>query len=101
MRYRKRLRNHGTSLEKVVALLRQQVRELEAQHRSMVPRIIARTTPLNVVAEYFRLFRYGLTAYVPVSERCSIQRLPNVYESRQHREFLEALMAPDVLVDGD
>ncbi|KAK1937048.1 bZIP transcription factor 1 [Phytophthora citrophthora] len=102
IRYRSKLRNHGTSLENEVALLRQQVQALETQHRSIIPHIIAHMTPFNTVAEYFRLFRYGLTtAYVPVSERCGIQGLPNVYESRQHRGFLEASMAPSILVDSD
>lgn len=62
--------------------------------------MIENTTPWNVVAEYFRLFRYGLTVYVPVSKRCRPYDSPNVYESRMHREFLEATMAPNVIVDG-
>ncbi|EGZ04556.1 hypothetical protein PHYSODRAFT_343164 [Phytophthora sojae] len=43
--------------------------KLELQQQSLIPRTIVKTTAWSVVAEYFRLFRYALTAYVPMSER--------------------------------
>ncbi|GMF24288.1 unnamed protein product [Phytophthora fragariaefolia] len=99
IRYRQKLRNHADTLEEEVKILRKEVYQLEKQHQSISPRSIATTTPWSVVTDYFRLFRYALTAYVPVSERSISQSSRMVYESDVHQEFLQATMAPDVVID--
>ncbi|KAJ8577563.1 hypothetical protein ON010_g1644 [Phytophthora cinnamomi] len=80
IRYRKKLRNHENTLEE------------EVQNAS--------ATPWSVVTEYFRLFRYALTAYVPVEERCNAPGWQTLHESRAHRDFLQVAMAPDVMFEG-
>ncbi|OWZ12644.1 hypothetical protein PHMEG_00014157 [Phytophthora megakarya] len=67
----------------------------------MAPRLIDDMTPWNVVAEYFRLFRYALTAYIPIAERSNTFVSLDMYESRMHHDFLKTALAPDVIVDND
>ncbi|KAG6615955.1 BZIP transcription factor [Phytophthora cinnamomi] len=99
IRYRKKLRNHENTLDEEVQTLRADVQRLEVQHQSLSPRIIASATPWSVVTEYFRLFRYALTAYVPVEERCNAPGWQTLHESRAHRDFLQVAMAPDVMFE--
>ncbi|KAE8884469.1 hypothetical protein PF005_g29250 [Phytophthora fragariae] len=70
IRYRTKLRDRAETLQEEVKELREEVQKLESQKRSKSSRVIANATPWGVVTEYFRLFRYALTAYVPASERC-------------------------------
>ncbi|EGZ04557.1 hypothetical protein PHYSODRAFT_536156, partial [Phytophthora sojae] len=84
-----KLRTQAQNLETEVRVLREQVQKLEFQLQMISPRIIENTTPWNVVAEYFRLFRFVLTA-----SAC-------VYETRMHRDLLRNTMAPGVIIDDD
>ncbi|KAJ8556855.1 hypothetical protein ON010_g9110 [Phytophthora cinnamomi] len=99
IRYRKKAQIRSDALEEEVRLLRDEVRKLELQHRCNAPRNIVNTTPFGVVAEYFRLFRFAMSAYVPMSKRVNFSSNHNVYESHAHRNFLHATMAPNVIVE--
>ncbi|KAG6615875.1 BZIP transcription factor [Phytophthora cinnamomi] len=102
IRYRNKLRNYADALDEEVQVLREKVQKLESKHCGSAPRVIARTSPWNVVTEYFRLFRYALTAYVPVAQRCIVSSSSErVYESRAHRDFLHKTMSPGVIIDDD
>ncbi|KAE8992459.1 hypothetical protein PR003_g21142 [Phytophthora rubi] len=101
IRYRTKLRNRAETLKEGVKELREEVQKLESQKRSKSSRVIADATPWGVVTEYFRLFRYALTAYVPASERCTASGSQTVFESHAHRDFLYKTMAPGVLIDDE
>ncbi|EGZ06269.1 hypothetical protein PHYSODRAFT_437305, partial [Phytophthora sojae] len=100
IRYRQKLKDHADTLEQQVQALRQEVQKLEFQHQTISPRIIAEATPWSVVADYFRMFRFAMTAYIPISERCNAPGYKTLHESHTHREFLQRVMAPDVIA-GD
>ncbi|OWZ02749.1 hypothetical protein PHMEG_00025636 [Phytophthora megakarya] len=55
-------------------------------------------TSWNVVAEYFRLFRYGLKAPPSVENSRSTESLSS-YAYPTHRNFLQATVAEDIVLD--
>ncbi|KAG3242558.1 hypothetical protein PI124_g12626 [Phytophthora idaei] len=60
MRYRKKKENYTMSLEVEVDQLRQKIEELEQRRRSVYAAVPAEISLWSVVAEYFRLFRFGV-----------------------------------------
>ncbi|EGZ06265.1 hypothetical protein PHYSODRAFT_531231, partial [Phytophthora sojae] len=74
IRYRQKLRDHADTLEQQVQA---RVPAPDPLSSGESPRIIADTTLWKVMAEYFRLFRFALTAYmyIPISERCNAPEL--------------------------
>jgi superfamily I DNA and/or RNA helicase len=65
--YRQRLRERGVALEQSVERLRGEFKRLEQHRDRLCAEVSTRTTPWNVVAEYFRLFRYGFELPEPHS----------------------------------
>ncbi|KAG7395489.1 hypothetical protein PHYBOEH_003719 [Phytophthora boehmeriae] len=86
-RYRKKLVDAASSHEKDIRLLWEEIRKLELQRKSIAASAPTTTTPWNVAAEYFRLFRHGYSAAKPLL----------AHESCVHLDFLRATMAPDVV----
>ncbi|KAG7377885.1 hypothetical protein PHYBOEH_000563 [Phytophthora boehmeriae] len=97
-RYRKKQDDKVATCEEDVKRLRQQVQQLEQQRDLLATGIPTKTTPWNVAAEYFRLFRNGYKAPVMVADPSTgelCQRGPNIQEN-----FLRATMAADVMDFG-
>ncbi|KAG6623797.1 uncharacterized protein IUM83_01965 [Phytophthora cinnamomi] len=98
IRYRKKIHDHACTLEKDVALLREEIQVLESQCMRISHRILENTTPFNVAAEWFRLFRYGLNGYVPRAELYNPSGSGGPCGSITQREFVLATMTEDVAV---
>ncbi|KAJ8577565.1 hypothetical protein ON010_g1645 [Phytophthora cinnamomi] len=81
LRYRAKQQKNADSLVVEVQALREEVRRLELQHQIISPRVTVDRTPWNVVAEYFRLFRYALTAFVPAEKRCTSPKSECIYDA--------------------
>ncbi|OWZ14561.1 hypothetical protein PHMEG_00011944 [Phytophthora megakarya] len=92
-RYRKRIHDQTMSLETDVRCLREEIQKLELQRHLVVSGIPTKTTPFQVVSEYFSLFRYGYkppmtTSGSSFSDKAHVQK-----------HFLETMFAPDVVLD--
>lgn len=68
LRYRKKKEKHTIDLEEETRRLREVIEELEQRRRSVSSTIPAETNTWSVVAEYFRLFRYGMHQSVSTTE---------------------------------
>ncbi|ETP24065.1 hypothetical protein F441_02891, partial [Phytophthora nicotianae CJ01A1] len=58
-RYRKMINDRTDTLAVDTQRLKEEIKQLELQHKLLHSRIPSEATPWNVVVEYFRLFRYG------------------------------------------
>ncbi|GMF12479.1 unnamed protein product [Phytophthora lilii] len=91
-RYRQKQNDRAIHLEKEVRLLREEIQKLELQYDSVAAQLLTETTPWNFGAEFFRLFRHGSPALVPTD----LGRLMYTPSGQVQRDFLQAMMAPDV-----
>lgn len=89
IRYRKKLNNGATILERDAQLLREEIQKLELQLRTIALHSIAKTTSWNMVGEYFRL-SLRLDVWTPLAEHSRNIRL--VQELSVRQEFLHDTM---------
>lgn len=117
-RYRNKQRLHRVELEDTVLKLREEVEGLEQHYRSLSYRIYSSHSIWNVVVEYFRLFRHGISIFAGVENQrlhkknCQLavdSALPAPSWTSLMRssptgqtqvEFLKAVMAPDIELVG-
>ncbi|ETL90940.1 hypothetical protein L917_10467 [Phytophthora nicotianae] len=91
-RYRAKLHARSVAFEKSVEQLKDEVRRLDQQYRSLSTDSLSTATPWNVVAEYFSLFRHGFNASSTASE------VPEPSPSSKQLLFLQATMSSSVMV---
>ncbi|ETL88517.1 hypothetical protein L917_12405 [Phytophthora nicotianae] len=91
-RYKMRQRKLVADLEDSVNKLKEDIPELEQQHRLLSNKLPSNTSVWGVAAEYFRLFRFGMKG--PVS-----YLTPSRPEDHVQWDFLQTAMAEDV-TDG-
>uniref|UniRef100_H3H5G9 Uncharacterized protein n=1 Tax=Phytophthora ramorum TaxID=164328 RepID=H3H5G9_PHYRM len=97
-RYRKKLQDHAIALERDVGELREEIQKLQLQCQALSSGVPTGTTALAVVAEYFRLFRYGLKGSAPTNDPGSSTHVaPDTFVSSVQRDFLHAAVSPDVV----
>ncbi|EEY65255.1 bzip transcription factor [Phytophthora infestans T30-4] len=60
VRYRKKKENYVTRMDEEAAQLRQEIEKLEQRRRSLATGVPTEMNVWSVVAEFFRLFRYGM-----------------------------------------
>lgn len=110
-RYRNKQRALRLNLEDTVESLRKEVAELEAKRHSLFRKANAKLTPWCIVAEYFRLFRFGASfsssAIHEASTKATIDRLKisgrsmtDSPGSQAQLDFLRSAMVPDVHLVG-
>ncbi|KAK1943297.1 bZIP transcription factor 1 [Phytophthora citrophthora] len=95
-RYKRKQSNKLTSLESSVDALKKEIQELTLQRQVISAGVRTNYTRWAVAAEYFRLFRNGITG-VPTMPNSEVV-IP--VESNVQRKFLEATMALDVVGTG-
>ncbi|EGZ16335.1 hypothetical protein PHYSODRAFT_506493 [Phytophthora sojae] len=96
IRYRKKKENYMHSLEDETRQLRDEIEQLEQRRRSVSAAVPAIESAWRVAAEYFRLFRYGVSeASVSVSSSSS-EAQPSA-----QLNFLRASMTADVAFNGE
>lgn len=91
--YKRRQSNKLTGLENSVDALKKEIQEMTLQRQVISAGVRANYTRWAVAAEYFRLFRNGITG-IP----STLNSIP--VESSVQRKFLETTMAPDVVNSG-
>ncbi|KAF4032138.1 hypothetical protein GN244_ATG15988 [Phytophthora infestans] len=64
-RYRAKLHARSVSFERNVERLKDEVARLDEEYRRLTANSLSSTTPWNLMAEYFSLFRDGLTTMTP------------------------------------
>ncbi|GMF25614.1 unnamed protein product [Phytophthora lilii] len=95
--YRKRLDKRAKTAEEGVKRLQREVRLLELQRERLRASIPTRSTPWNVIVEYFSLFRHGLESdsLEADSRSTNVGRLS---PSDKQLQFVRSTMASDVVV---
>ncbi|KAF4147318.1 hypothetical protein GN958_ATG03498 [Phytophthora infestans] len=90
-RYRAKLHARSVSFERNVERLKDEVARLDEEYRRLTANSLSSTTPWNLMAEYFSLFRHGLSS-------SSTAAAPEPAHSRKQLLFLQATMTPEVMV---
>ncbi|KAI9985207.1 hypothetical protein PInf_004532 [Phytophthora infestans] len=90
-RYRAKLHARSVSFERNVERLKDEVARLDEEYRCLTANSLSSTTPWNIMAEYFSLFRDGLSS-------SSTAAAPEPAHSRKQLLFLQATMTPEVMV---
>ncbi|OWY93629.1 hypothetical protein PHMEG_00036903 [Phytophthora megakarya] len=93
-RYRERFQAREDALVASVQLLNEDIKKLEIQRRLVASNIPTNTTCWNIVAEYFRLFRY---AHKSPNKLFVDQVCPGPSRSDIHRQFIQSTMTADVI----
>ncbi|ETP51938.1 hypothetical protein F442_02991, partial [Phytophthora nicotianae P10297] len=94
-RYRKKIKDRATTLESDIRQLQERIQRLQEQYQTTSIGVPVCITVWHVVAEYFRLFRFGLKKstgepWTTVEEEQSSCVL------RAQRDFMYTFMAPNV-----
>ncbi|OWY94881.1 hypothetical protein PHMEG_00035266 [Phytophthora megakarya] len=93
-RYRQRCQAHEDALVSSVQLLNEEIKKLEIQRRLVASNVPTNTTCWNIVAEYFRLFRY---AYKAPNMEFGDQQFPGPTALDVHHQFVQSNMTTDVI----
>ncbi|ETP52077.1 hypothetical protein F442_02863, partial [Phytophthora nicotianae P10297] len=99
-RYRKRICERTDTLAADTQRLKEEIKQLELQHKLLHSRIPSEATPWNVVVEYFRLFRYGCKVPALTTEPHSSMAPSWLKEAQSQADFLLQAMSPDVSVNS-
>jgi len=110
-RYRNKQRALRLDLEETVATMRKEVAELEAKRHSLIRKVNTKLTPWCIVAEYFRLFRYGASFSSSAIQEASMKAIGDRLKisgrtstdspgSQAQLEFLRSVVSPDVHLVG-
>lgn len=100
-RYRKKISDNARALKEKVTALREEVQQLEKMCSSVpLSRDLNKTMPLEVVVEYFRLFRNGFKPTVSVSELCSFTGAKHLDKAHVQTQFFQAITAPNALFNA-
>lgn len=104
-RYRNKQRDQAIVLEDNVVNLREEVVALERHRLSLYRSARFSNAPMQVVLEYFRLFRHGLACRPGVDDAIAVRASssPTSQQLSDHQQqiaFLRSVMVPD-LVFGD
>ncbi|OWY98299.1 hypothetical protein PHMEG_00030965 [Phytophthora megakarya] len=97
LRYRKKKESYTVDLDNENRQLRGEIKQLQQRHRSASTTIPAKESAWNVVVEYFRLFRFGLSELLVTAKPTSP---PELQQSAQ-MDFLLASMTSDVLFNNE
>ncbi|KAG7378207.1 hypothetical protein PHYBOEH_000459 [Phytophthora boehmeriae] len=95
--YRIKQRDKVIAYENAVRLLREDIERLTIQHQSIAAGVQTKSTPWNVVVEYFRVFSHG---YNPPALMTNLSGAAETYLSHRAdvlENFLRSTMAPDVV----
>ncbi|GMF29882.1 unnamed protein product [Phytophthora fragariaefolia] len=99
IRYRKKKENYMLSLEEETRQLRNEVEQLEQRRRSVLVVIPAKESAWSVVAEYFRLFHYGMSELGLPSTFASTSSASE--QPSAQSDFLRMSMTPDVTFNAE
>jgi hypothetical protein len=96
IRYRKKKEGYTNSLEEETARLRDEIGKLKQRRRAACEPVAATESVWSVAAEYFRLFRYGVSG-----QTLSLLSSDSAEELKPsaHLEFVRSRMALDVVLD--
>ncbi|KAF1779819.1 hypothetical protein GQ600_15701 [Phytophthora cactorum] len=93
-RYRKKMDQRTKSLENDTLRLQEEIHRLELQYNCLISQTPTEETPWSVVAEYYRLFRYG--SQVPESTKQALY----LKEAQIQTNFLHRTMAQTISVNS-
>ncbi|KAG6954592.1 hypothetical protein JG688_00012271 [Phytophthora aleatoria] len=93
-RYRKKMDQRTKSLENDTLRLQEETHRLELQYNCLISQTPTEETPWSVVAEYYRLFRYG--SQVPESTKQALY----LNEAQIQTNFLHRTMAQTISVNS-
>ncbi|KUF82467.1 hypothetical protein AM587_10004842 [Phytophthora nicotianae] len=95
-RYRKKITDYKTALEKDVRQLRLEIQSVREHCNTILPSVDTDTTVWNVVAEYSRLFRFG---WIESTRKQSLS-IVDECTARAQLEYTYSVMARAIVTDA-